>query len=262
MTYLFLSFVLVAMTATIIRPAFVSDPRLPVAGNDGRAVLAVFPFFLVATLVIGLDFALAAMFAFAVKEFGHVIGYRFAGHADATFRLIPVPGGPAASSSPPQSDLAALFILLMGPGLGLAPMVAAIAVAQSFASSAPDIAQAARLYALTAGAVNFIALLPLHPLPGGRLTQMIVEARLPRISGLAGAALVAFALGMSLTLHSMLLFLLALVGLLAVAQRRPRPDRPRLTRAQVRIGFFAYFTTLAAYFLSGSWVLTLVPLGF
>jgi len=261
MTFLLLSFALVAATFFVVRPAFVESPRLPVTGTDGRAIVTIFPAFLIATLWVGLDFAFAAMVALMVKELGHVIGYRLAGHSDAHFRLIPIPGSPAISARAPDSDLTALFVLLMGPGLGLAPMVAAVALGDTVAASSPALAQAARAYALAAGAVNFVALLPLWPLPGGRVLRMIVEARFPRVSGLTAAALAAFVIGLSLTLHSMMLFLLGALGAVTLIRQDASPDRPRLTRMQVRIGFTAYFATLAAFFMSGAWVIRLIPLG-
>lgn len=261
MTFLLLSFALVAATGFVVRPAFASDPWLPVAGANGRAVVAIFPISLFATVVIGLDFALAAMLALAVKELGHVIGYRLAGHADARFRLIPLPGGPGISARAPASDLDQLFVLLMGPGFGLAPMVAAVALGDALATTAPALAETARAYALAAGAVNFVALLPLWPLPGGQLLRLIVEARFPRVGGVSAAVLSAFVIGLALALHLALLMLLGLIGALALIRQPQAPARPRLAGAQVRLGFAAYFATLAAYFLSGAWVLRLIPSG-
>jgi hypothetical protein len=263
MAFLLLAIALIAATGYVVRPAFVSDPRLPVAGTDGRAIVAIFPAFFFATLVLGLNFALAAMLALVVKELGHVIGYRLAGHGDARFRLIPLPGGPAISARAPASDLAALFVLLMGPGFGLAPMVAAVALGDALADTAPVLAQTARGYALAAGAVNFVALLPLWPLAGGRLLRLIVEARFPRIGGLSAAALSAFVIGLSLTLHSLLLFLFGMLAALTLIRGSAEsPARPRLDRTALRIGFAAYFATLAAYFMSGAWVIQLIQLGF
>ena len=90
--------------------------------------------------------------------------------------------------------------------------------------------------------------------------QLIVEARFPRVTGLAAAALAAMFVGMSLTLQSLMLFLIGLVAALALIVRPPRTTpRPCLTRRQTRVGFLAYFATLAAYFTAGWWVLTLLP---
>lgn len=263
MTFLMLSLALVAATLFVVRPAFGTLGRLPVLGTDGRAILLIFPVFLTATFLVGVDFALGAMVALLIKELGHVIGYRLAGHDDARVRLVPVPDGPAISAHRPESDGAALFILLMGPGLGLAPMVAAVALGETLAATAPMLAQAARAYALAAGAVNFVALLPLWPLPGGRLLRLVVEARFPKFGGLTVAALSAFVIGAGLTMQSALLVLLGLLGALTLIGRNGANTRSRrrLTGRQARLGFTAYFATIGAYFMSGAWVLNLIALG-
>lgn len=262
MTFLLLSICLVAATLLLVRPVFAAGPRLALAQFDGRGVVILFICVVALALVAGLGFAIALMLAALVKELGHVFGHRLAGHDDARLRLLPLPSGPPISTRPPANDLSAAFILLMGPGLGLAPMVAAFALGAALTDTAPALAQAARTYALAAGALNFVALLPLWPMPGGRLTRMIIEARFPNVGGLGAAALAAFAIGLALTWGSALLFLLGLIAVLALVIRpTPSADRPRLTRAQGRISFTAYFATLGAYVLGGWWVLKLLPLG-
>lgn len=261
MAFLLLSMVLVAATVFVVRPAVASGPRIGLAHFDGRGVLVVFVIVVAASLVVGLGFAVALLLAALVKELGHVLGHRLAGHADAQFRLLPLPGGPPISARAPSSDLAAFFILLMGPVFGLAPMIAAFALGAALAPTAPAFAEAARAYALAAGALNFVALLPLWPLPGGRLTRMVVEARFPRVGGLAAATLSAFTIGLAITWSSALLFLLGLVGGLALVVRPTGTRaRPPLAASDLRIAFTAYFATLAAYFLGGWWVLKLLPL--
>lgn len=263
MTFLLLSIALAAATVFVVRPAFATDLRVPIVFGDGRAVMTVFPAFLFVTVLIGLDFALAAMLALMIKELGQVIGFRLAGHDDARFRLIPAPGGPGISERAPASDIAALFVLLMGPGLGLAPMVAAIALGEAVADTAPALAQTARAYALAAGAVNFVALLPLWPLPGGRLFRLIVEARFPKFGSFSAAVLSAFVIGLSLTLHSFLLLLLGGLGALTLIRHKgAQSGRIRLSKTELRLGFAAYFTTLASYFMAGAWVIQLIPMGY
>jgi hypothetical protein len=262
MTFLLLSMALVAFTLWVVQPAMGGGPGLRLAHVNGIGVLSVFAATLALALFFGLEFALSLLAVWLLKELGHVLGYRMAGHTDARLQLLPLPGGPTASATAPKSDLAAFFVLMMGPVLCLAPMVAAFALGQALAGPAPAIAHAARSFALAAGALNFVALLPLWPLPGGELTRLIVAARFPRVSGLSAAALAAFTIGLSLTWHSSLLFLLGLVAGLALTVRPPADTpRPRLTAAQTRIGFTAYFATLSAFFLGGWWVLRLLPFG-
>jgi len=261
MTFLLFSFVLVVATVWVARPVLASGGlRLSLDGVDGRGVLGTFAAVSAAALVLGVEFAIGLLVAALVKSAGHLIGHRLVGDDAAGFRLVPFPGGPEAAGAAPRDDLGAFFVLLMGPGLGLAPMVAAFALGNFLAETAPGVAEILRTYALAAGALNFVSLLPLWPLAGGRLVQLIVEARFPRVKGLAAAALAAMFVGMSLTMQSLLLFLIGLIGALALIVRPPQSTpRPCLTRTQTRIGFLAYFVTLSAYFTAGWWVLTLLP---
>jgi hypothetical protein len=262
MTFLLISLLLVAATLWVARPALAAGGLRPSFNQlDGRGVLGTFAAVSAAALVFGIEFAVGLLIAALVKSTGHLVGHRLVGDASADFRLVAFPGGPVAAGAAPRDDLAAFFILLTGPGFGLAPMVAAFALGNLVAESAPALAEAFRTYALAAGALNFVSLLPLWPLAGGRLVQLIVEARFPRVSGLAAAALAAMFVGMSLTMPSLLLFLIGLVAALALIVRPPQSTpRPCLTRAQTRIGFLAYFAMLSAYFTAGWWVLTLLPL--
>lgn len=263
MAFLLLSFGLVVATFLVVRPAVVQGPPLAVSPFDGKGVLVVFVLVVSAAMVVGLGLAAAFLAALIVKDLGHFLGHRLVGHPDTQLRLLPLPGGPMISTFAPRSDLAAFFVVLMGPGLGLAPMAAAFALAAAFAESAPALAGAARNFALASGALNFVALLPLWPLPGGRLARMVIDARFPHIGGLSAAALSAFTIGLSLAWSSGLLFVLGLLAALALVLRPPLlADRPRLTRHEARIAFTAYFATLGAFFLGGWWVLKLLPLGF
>ncbi len=264
MTYLLLSMILVAATLWVAGPVLASGGlRSPFTRVDARGVIATFAVVAAGTLVLGVEYALGLLAAALVKATGHLVGHRLVGDTGASFRLVTFPQGPEAAGARTQDDPAAFFILLMGPGLGLAPMVAAFALVNLFAESAPGLAEALRAYALAAGALNFVALLPLWPLAGGRLVQLLLEARFPQVSGLAGAALAAMVLGMSLTMQSVMLFLIGLVAALTLILRPPQnTPRPRLTRTQTRLGFLAYFSMLSAYFMAGWWVLTLLPAAF
>lgn len=263
MTFLLLSMILVVATLWVARPVLAAgNLRLNVNDLDGRGVLGAFAAVSATALVLGLEFSVALLIAALVKSAGHLIGHRLIGDRDAGFRLVAIPGGPEAAGEAPKDDLAAFFLLLMGPAFGLAPMVAAFALGDLLATTAPAAAHAFDAYALAAGGLNFVALLPLWPLSGGRLVQLIVEARFPRVTGLAAAALAAMFIGMSVTMHSLLLFLIGLIAALALVVRPPRATpRPHLDRGQTRIGFLAYFATLSAYFTAGWWVLALLPLG-
>lgn len=258
MAFLLLSIALGAVTFALVRPALASDAGLTFASTDGRAVVVVFPLFLLITISLGLSFGIAMMMALILRELGQMLGYRLAGHGDALFRPIPLPGGEPMSRREPDHDLAEFFTLMTGAGLGLAPMLLAFAISDAFATGAPALAATARSYALAAGAVNVIALLPLWPLPGGQLLRLLVRARFPKLTGLATAAFAAFVLGLALSLHSPLMVAFGLLGALALAIQPTAPaPRPPLRPGEMWLGLAAYGVTLIAYAMAGWWVFTL-----
>ena len=143
MTFLLLSILLVAATLWVARPVLAGGNLRPGFENvDGRGVLGTFAAVSAAALVLGIDFAVGLLVAALIKSAGHLVGQRLAGDEAAEFRLVPFPGGPEAAGDTPRNDLGAFFILLMGPGLGLAPMVAAFALFHVFADTAPHLAEA------------------------------------------------------------------------------------------------------------------------
>ncbi len=262
MAILMLSTGLVLATYLVVRPAMAEGSPLRPGRFDGRGVLAVFAAVVMLAAVLGIPLALAVLAAALVWELGHGLGHRLAGHDDARLRLLPLPGGPPVSDHPPTSDLAALFILLMGPGLGLVPMVAAFALGTAFAETAPGFSAAAHSYALAAGGLNFLALQPLSPLPGTQPARRLITARFPRLRRPGAVVLGAGLLGLALTLSSPLLFALGLIATApAFATHRDGPARQPFTRSQARIAFTAYFAMLGIYALAGWWALKLLPLG-
>ena len=68
--------------------------------------------------------------------------------------------------------------------------------------------------------MNFVNLLPIWPLDGGRCVRLLVQARAPRFGPLAAAAMAAALLGFAITVHSVLLTLLALTGGFALITNR------------------------------------------
>ncbi|GGD38070.1 hypothetical protein [Sinisalibacter lacisalsi] len=134
MAFLLLSISLLIATFAVVRPALIEGPRITLTHFDGKGVLIAVVFVIGATMVLGAGLAAALLLALMVKDLGHVIGRRLAGHADTKLRLLPLPGGPAICDRAPRSDLEAFFILLMGPGLGFAPMATAFANATAFAA--------------------------------------------------------------------------------------------------------------------------------
>lgn len=258
MTFFLLSMVLVGATVTVVRPAMYAGKRpIPLIGVSGSHVI------ILGTLLaaIGLTFdpvtGASVLIALTIHELGMVLGHRLAGHADVRFRLIPMPRTGPVSEDPHKTDLEHFFVTIMGPALGLAPMVLAFALSDLVAGGA--LQQLFGTLALTLGAFNFIALLPIWPLSGGSLMQLLMRPGFPRVSALPAASLFAGLVGMSWATDTPGLFLMSVIGALAYAVRPPLPkERPPIPGRALLIAIPAYLTTLAAYFLGGWWVILVI----
>ena len=261
MTFLILASTLMLATVLMVRPALAGGPPLVLQGFNGPGVILGFACFVAIAVIMDPLFSFALLLAFMLHEFGHVMAHRMVGHQDARFRLIPFWNGARISDQVPSSDADAFFIALMGPGISLAPMVLSFALAQSLPATHPMAAEVFLQFALATGALNFVNLLPIWPLDGGRCVRLLVQARAPRFGPLASAAMAAALLGFALSVGSILLTLLALTGGFALITNRAEPaPRPTLTRRQWRLAATAWFASLSAFFLGGWWVIKLIPL--
>jgi len=233
MTYLLFSVVLLAFTLLVLRPATENGPPPQLLQLDGRDVLLAFIATLALALGIGVPLAMALAAAIGVKYAGHLLGRQIVGPRT----------GPARAG-----DLGRIFVALSGPIFGLAPMLAALALADVAAGPAPEFARAAWGYALAASLLNAIVLLPLRPLAGGRMIRLVAPARFHRHSQRLAGVATAFAIGAALTLPSPALLV---VGLLTgVALLQPLPDETPacpLSPAEARLGLAAHAATLAVY---------------
>lgn len=258
MTFLLLSMVLIGATYWVVRPTMETEtrPHIAITGTQSVQLLFLAVFLAATTMSLGALTALAFLAALALHEAGLVVGHRLAGHESLRFRVMPGPrSGPVSAEAHPD-DLAHFFATLMGPALGLAPMVLAFALADLFDGTA--LAPAFGALALSIGAFNFIALLPLWPLPGGTLVQILLRTGFPKVSAIPVAALFLALASLAWSTNTPALFLAALIGALAYAIRPPLPkDRAPLAPQAVRLGLAAYLALLSAFFMGGWWVILL-----
>ncbi len=257
MTFFLLSMVLVAATISVARPAMAGQKRIPVAGVTGSHVIVLLAVMTFVALAFGPASSLALLIAHNMHELGLVIGYRLAGHRSVRFRLLPTPRAGPVSPEPHDSDLGAFFVGLFAPAFALAPMVAAFALADLTVGTALQPLFGA--LALFIGAYNFVALLPIWPLPGGHLVRLLLRPQVQRVSPLPAAAFLAGLMSLSWAFEAPLLFVLALVGALAYALQPPLDEgRAPLSLRQIALGVAAYLATLGAFFLGGWWVILLI----
>ncbi len=228
-----------------------------IAGFDLQSMGMGLVALLAAGVVFGPLYGLALILSVMLHEFGHVAAYRIAGHGDARFRLIPLMGGVANSDRAPATDEHAFFIALMGPGICLAPMVAAYALAGVTWDISPALADFLWTFAVTTAALNFFNLLPIWPLDGGRCLRIIARSFWPGSATIVTLAMSGALVALAIHLQSMLLLAFALLGSQSLFQAWPHLDAPRRMgplRGLLALGCYGF--TTATHFVGGAWLLS------
>jgi len=244
------------MTATLyaLRGGLVTPGGLRFVGLDrqglGFGAISV----LIAAWYFGPLYGLALILTVVIHEYGHVAAFRITGHDDARFRLVPLVGGYAISDRAPSTEGEEFFVSIAGPALSLAPMVLAFALSEIVDPWSRPLANFLWIFAATTAALNFVNLLPLWPLDGGRCLRTIVHALDPRAALAATLAMSAAFAAASVVVGSLLLLAVALLG--AATIRPGRGDLPGMSQREALLAFGAYVFTAAAHFAGGALLLS------
>ena len=171
---------------------------------------------------------------------------------DARFRLIPLFGGVAISNRLPASHEADFFITLMGPAICLAPMALAFSLSLVLGGYSLALGNFLYVLGLVLAAVNFFNLLPIYPLDGGKLVQLLVVSFAPKRLRQANLALTVFALGLALLTRSYFLLFFVMMGWQGLQRsesllRRQRP----MSQRRALLCLAAYLATATAFALGG-----------
>ena len=218
-------------------------------GNDlGLATVAI----IAAIWYFGWLYGVTLILAFLLYEYGHVAAFLVCGHSDARFRLIPLLGGVAISSRSPASHDRQIFISLMGSAICLAPMCLSFALADLIYARQPRMAEGLAIFATVLAALNFLNLLPLWPLDGGRIVQVLVYTISPRATCTVSIIMSSLALVAALKMHNFLLMFVVAISVrgLFLSEELTAQQRPMRRRSGVLAGL-AYLATFGA-FLTGA----------
>jgi Zn-dependent protease len=252
--------ILCLSTLYALRGGLVGNGRaLTIAGFDSNAVLMGVLAVGAAVWFFGPMYGAALIVSVMVHEFGHVAAYRVCGHSDARFRLIPLIGGVAISNQVPASQEKDFFITLMGPGICIAPMMLAMALAQMefIWMQAADVGVFLTIFATVTGALNFFNLLPFWPLDGGRCLSVLCNTFWPGGARQVTMAMAGAAIALAIYSQSLGLTFFALMGVqsLFTAQEIARFQRP-MDKRRGALAAAAYTATLATFGVVG-WPLLL-----
>ncbi len=224
-----------------LRGGFSGQGNGTIVGMDMQGLLFAVISVGAAVWFFGPMFGLAIIVAVVIHEFGHVAAYRVAGHHDARFRLIPLVGGVAISDRLPDSQIKDFFITLMGPAIGIGPMLLAFGMVPYTIHAAPMLTEFLLVFASVTGALNFFNMLPFWPLDGGRMLSVIAGAFWPPLGIILPAVMCGLLVTAAIAMQSLLLFVFAVIG----AQGLMRAGE--ISRMQAPIGKPRAVLALGAY---------------
>jgi Zn-dependent protease len=213
-------------------------------------------FSLAAILVFKLKYGSALVLALMVHELGHVAAHRILGHGDAKFRLAPLFSAAPVSARATRSQAEEFFVTIMGAGFSLVPMVAALMLARILEGAAPGLSTILLAVGSTIAALNFVNLLPLLPLDGGRCLRQIFLTLCPTTGTHVMLTLSAGAAALSFLQES--LSLITIVTLGGLVFFRPIDDglaRTPMSQRTALLALAIYGFTLAAHAVAGWWLI-------
>lgn len=196
MLFVFAIITLSLMSLPLLNGRYPNRGRIEISGFDGVGILIAFAttcFVASRTSpLLSVSFGAAAL----IYEIAAAVVWQFLGHSLTRVRLIPLPRlADPRSERDLTEPLEACFAALSPSAIALIPMVTGFALSCSLFASAPEIADALRTLALAVATFNFLSLLPLPLLNGGKVTLALFGSDRPVVryalpAGLALALLI------------------------------------------------------------------------
>lgn len=173
------------------------------------------------------SFMAALMLVLLIHELGHFAAMKLFGYGDLSIFFLPLLGAAAQGRKDTAPPWQQLVILLAGPVPGIVLGLLLVLLATSggvLASLSPGLMQFGIYVVALALVINFLNLLPIMPLDGGRVAELLFFSRYPRASfGFFMAGVMALA-ALALWLQDPVTGFLALILALSL------PFQWRLTR--------------------------------
>jgi Zn-dependent protease len=191
-----------------------------------------------------------------IHEMGHYGAYRMFGHGSARFRTLPMAAGNATSDSELRSDTEEAFVALAGAALSVVPMVLLVGIAMLLDPATSALHVILMPIGGTIAALNFINLLPLWPLDGGRCLTLISRSLTPKVTAKLLLATSAFAVALGFYTQSTTLLMTCLIG--AHIFFYPDSFVPKHAAMPARHAILVSLTwvsLLAVHFAGGWWLL-------
>jgi len=169
-------------------------------------------FFVGIWIWLGIEPAVSLSVIILVHELGHFLGMKICGYSNARILFVPMFGGVAIGKKNDATPTQELIVLLLGPMPGIAIGFGAILASVAYSPGYDWLYD----FGVLSVIINYLNLLPVMPLDGGRILNALFMRRVPRLQfifsiiSIAALGFAAFGLG------SVLLGVLAGLGLLRV----------------------------------------------
>ena len=149
-----------------------------------------------------------------IHELGHFFAMRFFGYTDTSIFFIPLFGAAAKGEKEYVNSFEEYIVFLAGPVPG---MIISLVLAYLMWNS-PELRENALLqeYALMSFFLNYINLLPIYPLDGGRVIQTLLFTRYPKLQYYFFLVSLMVIIFSALLLQSILLGIFALILFLSI----------------------------------------------
>jgi len=173
------------------------------------------------------SFVAIVLAVIAVHEGGHYLAMRWTGHRNLSVFFVPGLGGLAVGEKPESTPFEKLFVYLAGPVPGIVLAFAGLGLVVAGGARPPSWVHEWLLVGLV---INYLNLLPITPLDGGRVVETFLFARWPALRFAFALASLAALLGFGLWSSDPVLLLLTLLIALGL------PHQWRVMQVQRTIG--------------------------
>ncbi|THD82458.1 hypothetical protein E7811_15565 [Aliigemmobacter aestuarii] len=211
---------------------------------------------LLALALLDFPYGLSLVAAVILHEAGHVLAYRLLGHGDARFRLLPMISKDPISTRKPATLQAEVFVHLMGAAFSIAPMVVALVAAGLLQDHAPAVARFLRILGSVIAAYNFINLLPLWPLDGGRCVNAIAHSLRANARHRAMVGLSAIASALAIGFQSPQLLVICMIGSgVFLFPEHLEIKQTAMPRRALALAAATYLAITATHLAGGAWLI-------
>jgi Zn-dependent protease len=156
--------------------------------------LSIVAFAVVGVWLWGWDFMVILLVVIGVHEAGHYLAMRVVGYRDLNVFFLPGLGGIATGRKADATPFQKVFVYLAGPMPGI---VTAVVLLVAFADAGGEPAWVIPLVVVTLF-INYLNLLPVTPLDGGRVVEILLFAKVPvmRLAFVSTCAIALLAVGL------------------------------------------------------------------